>query len=134
MRWIAVCTRCRSRSPGCEDRAALLIDQPDGLTSAEYARLRALLPQYAAMCGRLADYGIPETLHHEDFHDANIFVNEGRYTFADWGESGVAHPFFTLLVTMRSIAYRLDVASEGPEMLALRDVYLASWTDYGSIG
>ena len=116
-----------------EDRAALLIDQPDGLTSAEYERLRVLLPEYAAMCKRLADYGIPETLHHEDFHDANIFVNNGRYTFADWGESGVAHPFFTLLVTLRSIACRLDLASDGPEMLALRDVYLEAWPNYGSL-
>ncbi len=78
-------------------------------------------------------YGIPETLHHEDFHDANIFVKNGRYTFADWGESGVAHPFFTLLVTLRSIAYRLNLAFDGPEVLALRDVYLESWTDYGSL-
>jgi hypothetical protein len=116
-----------------EESAVLLIDQPDGLTSTEYGRLRTLLPEYAAMCRRLADYGIPETLHHEDFHDANIFVNHGRYTFADWGESAVAHPFFTLLVTLRSITYRFDLASDGPETLALRDVYLVSWTDYGSL-
>ncbi len=116
-----------------EDRAALLIDQPEGLTSAEYERLHELLPEYSAMCARLAGYGIPETLHHEDFHDANIFVKNGRYTFADWGESGVAHPFFTLLVTLRSIAYRLNLAFDGPDVLALRDVYLESWTGYGSL-
>lgn len=116
-----------------ENRAALLIDQPEGLTAAAYDRLRDLLPEYAAMCDRLAAYGIPETLHHEDFHDANIFVQDGRYTFADWGESGVAHPFFTMLVTLRSIAYRLELAFDAPEVLALRDGYLESWSAYGPL-
>ncbi len=120
-----------------DDTGALLIDQPDGLTAAEYQQLRDLLPEYAALCARLARYGIPETLHHEDFHDANIFVQEGdgaaRYTFADWGESGVAPPFFTLLVMLRSIAYRLKLEFDGPEMQALRDVYLSAWTDYGTL-
>ena len=53
----------------------------------------ALAPRFAELCERLAGYGVPETLHHDDFHDANIFVCGDRYTFADWGESCVAHPF-----------------------------------------
>jgi len=70
---------------------------------------------------RLAGYRIPETLHHEDFHDANIFIYNSHYTFSDWGESGVAHPFCTLLVTSRVIAWRLKLAKDAPELVRLRD-------------
>lgn len=112
-----------------DERAALHIDRPDGLSSAAYHRLRALVPHFAAMCAELASLGLPETLHHDDFHDANIFVRDGRHLFSDWGESCITHPFFTLVVGFRSIAYRLDLAADGPEIASLRDAYLEPWTD-----
>jgi hypothetical protein len=123
------------------DRASLLIDQPDGLTTEQYRRLAALVPRYAKMCAELAGYGIPETLHHDDFHDGNVFVPNGRYAFSDWGESCVTHPFFTLLVTLRSIAYRFDLAygsaehgfAFAAEILHLRELYLSAWTEYGAL-
>ncbi|MDQ4074941.1 MAG: aminoglycoside phosphotransferase family protein [Chloroflexota bacterium] len=111
---------------------ALRIDMPEGLASEEYQRLRELTPRVAEMCERLAAYGIPETLHHEDFHDANIFVRDGRYLLSDWGESGVSHPFCTLLVTLRSIAWRLELENSAPELAQLRDIYLEPWTGYAS--
>ncbi|MBV9791612.1 MAG: phosphotransferase [Chloroflexi bacterium] len=114
------------------DTDALLIDQQDGLTADEYRRLRELVPEFAAMCERLAGYQIPETLHHDDFHDANIFVSDGRFVFSDWGESCVAHPFFTLLVTLRGVAYRLQLDDHAPELAQLRDVYLAPFQRFGS--
>jgi hypothetical protein len=52
------------------DTESLLLDQPDGLPREAYARLRALAPRFAADCQRLADFGLPETLHHDDFHEA----------------------------------------------------------------
>jgi len=117
------------------DTAALRVGLADGLTADEYARLVAFAPQFAARCAELASYGLPETLHHDDFHDGNIFVRDGRYALADWGESCVAHPFFTLLVTLRSTAYRIGVlGQEGqhPAILRLRDAYLEPWSPYGS--
>lgn len=125
-----------------EDRAAMRIDQEDGLTGQQYRELLTLLQRYRAMCERLAGFGIPETLHHDDFHDANVFVPGGRYAFSDWGESCLAHPFFTMLVTLRSIAYRFDWAYGAgehqyrfaPEILHLRDIYLSCWADYGTPG
>ncbi|MFN8512250.1 MAG: hypothetical protein U0841_06595 [Chloroflexia bacterium] len=68
------------------DTEALRIGLPDGLSADEHARLVAFAPQFAARCAELASYGLPETLHHDDFHDANIFVRDGRYALADWGE------------------------------------------------
>ena len=117
------------------DTEAVRLGLPDGLTVEEHARLVAFAPQLAAYCARLAGYGLPETLHHDDFHDGNVFVRDGRYALADWGESCVAHPFSTLLVNGRSIAYRLGfLGEEGwrPEATRLRDAYLEPWGVYGS--
>jgi aminoglycoside phosphotransferase (APT) family kinase protein len=114
------------------DTAAMRIDLPDGLTTASYERLRALTPRFAAMCAELAAYRVPETLQHDDFHDGNIFVRDGRYIFSDWAESCVAHPFFTLVVTLNSIAWRLKLEDNGPVLAQLRDLYLEPWQRYDS--
>jgi hypothetical protein len=114
------------------DTDALCLDHEDGLSAVEYAQLKALVPRYAQMCEQLARYPIPETLHHDDFHDGNIFVRDGRYTFADWGESCVAHPFFTLVVTLRSVAYSLDLLAGDPVLDQLRDAYLKPWEQFTS--
>ena len=114
------------------DKEALLIDLPDGLTSEEYQRLRQLVSRFTAMCRELAGYRVPETLHHDDFHDGNVFVRDGRYIFSDWGESCVAHPFFTLTVALRSIAWRFELAENAPALAQLRDVYLEPWACYAS--
>jgi hypothetical protein len=114
------------------DTGALRLGHPNGLGTEEYQSLRQFAPKFRAMCEQLAGYRIPETLHHEDFHDANIFIRNSHYTFADWGESGVAHPFFTLLVTSRVIAWRLKLTEDAPELVNLRDIYLESWTKYES--
>ena len=114
------------------DRAALLIDQPDGLTTEAYRRLQTLSPQVALMCQQLVGYGLPETLHHDDFHDANIFIQAEDIIFFDWGESCVTHPFFSMLVPPRITAYRLKLADDDPRLTRLRDAYLEPWTRYGS--
>jgi hypothetical protein len=112
--------------------AILRIDQPDGLTTLEFERLRASASQLAQICARLAAYQIPETLHHDDFHDGNIFFQSERPIFADWGESCVAHPFFTMLVGLRSIAYRFQLDENASEILQLRDAYLEPWSHFAS--
>lgn len=117
------------------DTAALRIGLAGGLTADEHERLVAFAPAFTACCERLADYGLPETLHHDDFHDGNVFVRDGRYALADWGESCVAPPFSTLLVNQRSIAYRLGFLGEEehrPETVRLRDAYLEPWSAHGS--
>ena len=44
-----------------------------------HGQLCELVPEFAAKCDRLASFGIPETLQHDDFHDGNIFIRDGRY-------------------------------------------------------
>jgi hypothetical protein len=115
------------------DEEALLLDRPEGVTSAEHERLRALVPEYAASCKRLAAFGLPETLQHDDFHDGNIFVRDGRYLFFDWGDSCVSHPFHSLVVTMRVIARGFELDPGAPDLLRLRDAYLEPFASYGAI-
>jgi hypothetical protein len=115
-----------------EDTVNLRVGLPKGLTLEEHHLLRNLRPRFAAQCEQLAAHAIPETICHEEVHDGNVVVGAGRYTFADWSDSSVAHPFFTMLVTMRSVAHRLKLHEDGPEMIRLRDIYLESWTAFES--
>jgi hypothetical protein len=115
-----------------DDPEVALLGRPNGLTAEELERLRAVLAEFAATCDRLASYGIPETLQHDDFHDGNIFVRDGRYLFFDWGDSCVSHPFHSLVVTMRALAHRLQLPPGGPDLLRLRSAYLEPFAMYGS--
>jgi hypothetical protein len=113
------------------ERDVLGVGEPEGLTEGEWARLRGLVPEVAALCEQLAGAGIPETLQHDDFNDGNVFTGENAYRFFDWGDSCVSHPFHTLVVTLRSIAYRFRELEPGAqELVRLRDAYLEPWTAY----
>lgn len=113
-----------------EANESLRVGLEPGLTPEEYRRLRDLRLPVAAWCEQLADYGLPETLTHEEVHDANVLVSNDRYIFTDWSDSSVAHPFFTMLVTLRAASHRLKLAEDGPEMIRLRDAYLEPWTKF----
>jgi hypothetical protein len=115
-----------------EDREGLLGGLPDGLSENERARARAFLPELGRTCERLAAFGIPATLQHDDLHDGNVFVSGDDYLFFDWGDSCVSHPFHTLVVTLRAVAHRLELPPGGPDLLRLRDAYLGPFSAHGS--
>jgi hypothetical protein len=115
-----------------EDRDALLIGQPDGLSAEQAVELRRRAPSFGTQCADLAAYGIPETIQHDDLHDGNVFVNDGRYVFFDWGDSCVSHPFTTLAVTLRALAWKLDLEPGGSWAARLRDAYLEPWPNLRS--
>ena len=113
------------------DEDALLVDRPDGLAAEQLRGLRELEGQFARWCEELAGTGIAPSLQHDDLHDGNVFVpygGSGPYRVFDWGDASVAHPFTTLLVTLRVVAYRLELPNGAPELLRLRDAYLEPWT------
>ena len=114
------------------DKSAMLLNQEESLTSEEYARLKNYGPEFARMCEKLTSFGIPETIHHDDFHDGNIFVHDGRIVFTDWGESAITHPFFTLVVMMRSVDNSIGV-DFSPESEEVRDMYLQYWTSHAPL-
>ncbi|MDD5368757.1 MAG: hypothetical protein PHQ40_06725, partial [Anaerolineaceae bacterium] len=81
------------------------------------------------------------SLHHDDFHDANIFMSQDNgLIISDWAESCVTHPFFSMLILLRSLASRVglpDEATDVPEALPplltrLRDLYLEPWQRFDS--
>ncbi len=111
---------------------SLRVGLEPGLTHEEFQRLLALRSQVAEWCELLAGMGPPETLTHEEVHDANVLVGGGRYVFIDWSDASVAHPFFTMLVTLRAAAYRLKLPEDGPEMTRVRDAYLEPWTAFAT--
>lgn len=113
-----------------DDTENLRLDRPNGLTTDEHRRLLALRPRVAALCDRLTEYGLPETMTHEEVHEANVLARGNRYLFIDWSDSSVAHPFFTMLVTMRSVAHWLGLPENGPDLTRLRDLYLDPWTRF----
>ena len=126
------------------DPESLRLGENDGLTDAQHQQLQATLPRYTEMCQQLQTYQVPQTLHHDDFHDGNIFVSgepgHYRFVFSDWGESALAHPFFSIMQCLRSVGSRAgfpDEATEAPERMPpelnrLRDIYLQPWERYES--
>jgi hypothetical protein len=104
---------------------------PDDRPAAEAARnrLSGLASWVAEAAHDLERSGIAATIQHDDLHGNNVFVGPPGVRFFDWGDSVVAHPFGTLLTTLRSVGRRLEVDPDGPAFGRLRDAYLEAWTD-----
>ncbi|MEO5633568.1 phosphotransferase [Gaiella sp.] len=105
---------------------ALLAAIGDRLPDNERRRLEASLPWANAACEELASAGIPETIQHDDLHDAQVFVRDGCYRLLDWGDACVSHPFFTLAVTLDGvIQWGADDVEASEPTEVYRDAYLA---------
>jgi hypothetical protein len=106
----------------------LLDENAAHLAPADLARLEAARPLVAEASAELAALGIGDSLDHSDLHGGQILRPEsGRYTFFDWGDSSVTHPFCSLLVTTRVFG-----REHGDEAVPrLRDAYLEAWTGPG---
>ncbi|MER7853988.1 phosphotransferase [Streptomyces bacillaris] len=105
-----------------------LVAENGALTGEERAALGALRPRLVEWCEELASAGVAASLDHADLHDGQLFrPAPGRFTFFDWGDALVGHPFSSLLVPVRSAEDRF-----GPAALPrLRDAYLEPWTGDG---
>jgi hypothetical protein len=90
------------------------------LAPEEVARLRRFTPRFAELCAELASRGIPESIQHDDLHQANVYANDGCLRVLDWGDSCVSHPFASLFEAFRHL--------RAPEWeRRLRDLYLEPW-------
>lgn len=72
---------------------AALLEERTALGAEELRALRRLAPRVASLGEKLAGYGLPETIQHDDLHDGNVFVRDGGYVFFDWGDACITHPF-----------------------------------------
>lgn len=95
-----------------------------GLEDEEIARLRALEPDLAALCRRLAAGPVPNALVHGDLHLSNVARVDGRYVFFDWTDACVTHPFLDAI----DIHREQDAAARD----RLREAYLLPWAGFAS--
>jgi len=97
-------------------------------SASDREQLEKVRPRLVEWCAELAAIGIADSLDHSDLHDGQILVPApGRFTFFDWGDAAVSHPFCSLLVAAERAA---DL--HGPEVIPrLKDAYLEPWTADG---
>jgi hypothetical protein len=93
----------------------------------EIGRLRDFQPRFAELCADLAGLGIAESIQHDDLHLANVYLHDGRMRVLDWGDSSIAHPFFSLVVTFRFLDEINHLAPNDLWFTRLRDAYLEPW-------
>ena len=113
------------RIPGLLER---VLDDDRWTPRESRARVRALVPAVERLCAELAVVGIGPSLDHDDLHDHNVLIRDGRASIIDWGDASLTHPFLVLAVTERFAAVAAGVAPDAPEIRALREEYLEPWT------
>ena len=107
-----------------EDDHALMLGESEELRRDQRDELRRRLPELRALVEELEAFGIPATIQHDDLHDGQVFVRNGDVRILDWGDSCVSHPFHTLTVTLRALAWRHGIEPGSVQLLRLRDAYL----------
>lgn len=93
-----------------------------GLEREEAARLRRLAPRFHELCAELDAFGLPDSIQHDDLHDGNVFVRDGRVAIFDWGDASVAHPLWSLVKPLR------DARDRGLDPEPFCAAYLVAWT------
>lgn len=108
-------------------RYADLLGRDLPLTADELSRLRRFAPRFAGLCARLAGYGVPESIQHDDLHTSSLYRRDGQLRVLDWGDASVSHPFASLVVTFRFLE-EIGKLPPGDRWHArLRDAYLEPW-------
>jgi len=90
-------------------------------------RLQVYAPRFDELCSVLAGMGIRESVQHDDLHMSNLYSDGGTFRIVDWGDSSIAHPFFSLAVTFRFLEELSHLAPDDPWFSRLRDAYLEPW-------
>jgi hypothetical protein len=108
----------------------LRVGLKEGLTKRQESELRDLLPQVPTWTENLSV--VADTIQHDDLHDGQVFVKDGRYRILDWGDSCVSHPFYSMSVVERSVAHTLNLKPGSREITRLRDLYLEPFTAFAS--
>jgi len=93
----------------------------------EVSRLRDHAPRFIELCAALAQMGIADSVQHDDLHMRNLYSEGGRLRVVDWGDSSIAHPFFSLVVTFRFLEEVNHLDPHDMWFRRLRDAYLEPW-------
>lgn len=97
------------------------------IASDDVNRLQDYAPRFTELCAALAELGIQESVQHDDLHMANLYSDGRKLRVVDWGDSSIAHPFFSLVVTFRFLEEFNHLAPDDPWFRRLRDAYLEPW-------
>ncbi len=89
------------------------------LSDAEAIALAGYVPRAAALCERLAECGIPDSLVHDDFQPGNVIDLGDGFAFLDWSDVAVAHPFFS--------AHHFIACAGDEAPASLRDAAIEPW-------
>jgi hypothetical protein len=114
-----------------------LVGEPGALTTGRLDQLRSLAPRFAKWAAELAALGPPDTYVHDDLHEDHIFARHQngvwRYTFFDFGDACITHPFVQLVSHPRFAAKRFEPRGD-PVIELLQEKYLSHWRDFGPAG
>ncbi len=91
-------------------------------------RFRDAVGRVRDLVDELTSYGVTETLQHDDLHDGQVFVKDGRNLILDWGDAVISHPFFTMSVALEGgVAWGLDDVADSEDIGPYVDSYLARY-------
>lgn len=111
--------------PLLDNRPATLPGRPAGLSPEQRAALAGLAPRLRQMCAELDSYGLPPTIEHGDFWAGQIIAGRDGFSFLDWSDSSISHPFFSLLLFLLEAEDHFPKEPRARERL--RDAYLEPW-------
>lgn len=118
------------RADALPARYADMLSRPDlPITGDEMRRLAAFEGRFATLCAELVNDGIGPSIQHDDLHIANVYAKGESLRVVDWGDSSVAHPFFSLFETFRFLEHVNRIPRDDPWYGRLRDAYLEPWGD-----
>jgi len=92
----------------------------------ERERFRALSPRFRELCAELAGT-VPYSIQHDDLHMGNVFDDGATLRVLDWGDSSVAHPFFSPVVTFQFLEEVTKLPPDDPWFQRLSLAYLEPW-------
>jgi hypothetical protein len=91
--------------------------------------VREMRATYVDWCARLGESRVAASIDHNDLHPSNIFYTGDQARFYDWGDSVVAHPFASMLVTLAVVRMQLGAGADDTAVTRPRDAYLEVWSD-----
>jgi hypothetical protein len=110
------------------DRYERMLERDDiPLEPHEIALLQRFAPRFAELCAELGSHSVPDTVQHDDLHQANVWANGDRLLVLDWGDACISHPFASLFVPFCFLDDENQLPPRDPWYERLRDAYLEPW-------
>lgn len=109
------------------EQKTFLLD--DGISKLELSQLENLQDRVEYYCKKLSSYNLPETINHCDFQDRNMILDNktGNVNIIDWGESVIAHPFFSLNGCLWNLGYFYNIKPSHEIYKKIQKECISTW-------